>query len=84
VELLQEWFVLMRERSQLSRYEKELMVRAKELEYEDTHARLQLELRDRMAKDGNQTLTSFRLLDSVETWLLSAIFQVFHPLTTVR
>lgn len=52
VDLLHEWFSLMRERSELRRYERELIVRAQELELEDRHARLQLELRDRLAKDG--------------------------------
>lgn len=52
MDLLHEWFTLMRERSELRRYERELIVRAQELELEDRHARLQLELRDRLAKDG--------------------------------
>ncbi|XP_050312399.1 F-actin-monooxygenase MICAL2 isoform X2 [Anthonomus grandis grandis] len=47
-ELLQEWFDLMRDRTELRRYEKELMVRAQELELEDRHARLQGELRERL------------------------------------
>ena len=52
-ELLQEWFELVRERNELRRYEKELLVRAQEMELEDRHARLQQELRDVLAKDGN-------------------------------
>lgn len=47
-ELLQEWFDLMRDRTELRRYEKELMIRAQELELEDRHARLQHELRERL------------------------------------
>lgn len=47
-ELLQEWFDLMRDRTELRRYEKELTVRAQELELEDRHARLQQELRERL------------------------------------
>lgn len=47
-ELLQEWFDLMRDRTELRRYEKELMVRAQELELEDRHARLQQDLRERL------------------------------------
>lgn len=51
-ELLREWFDLMRERTELRRYERELMVRAQEMELEDRHARLRQELQDRMSKDG--------------------------------
>lgn len=47
-DLLQEWFDLMRDRTELRRYEKELMIRAQELELEDRHARLQHELRERL------------------------------------
>lgn len=47
-ELLQEWFDMMRDRTELRRYERELMVRAQELELEDRHARLQHELRERL------------------------------------
>ncbi|KAJ9577127.1 hypothetical protein L9F63_006299, partial [Diploptera punctata] len=55
-ELLREWFDLMRERTELRRYERELMVRAQEMELEDRHARLQQELRDRMSNDdANKT-----------------------------
>lgn len=49
-ELLQEWFDLMRDRTELRRYEKELLVRAQELELEDRYARLQNELRERLEK----------------------------------
>lgn len=38
-ELMQKWFNVIHEKSQLFRYESELMVRAKELELEDRHAR---------------------------------------------
>lgn len=50
--LMQEWFQLVHEKNALSRYEQELMVRARELELEDRHARLQQELKDRMSLDG--------------------------------
>ncbi|KAG8278733.1 hypothetical protein J6590_014287 [Homalodisca vitripennis] len=50
--LLKEWFELMRERSELRRYERELLVRRQEMELEDRHARLQHELRQSLAKDG--------------------------------
>ncbi|XP_046461046.1 F-actin-monooxygenase MICAL3-like isoform X11 [Daphnia pulex] len=49
--LMQEWFQLVHEKNALSRYEQELMVRARELELEDRHARLQMELKDRMSLD---------------------------------
>ncbi|XP_059350656.1 F-actin-monooxygenase MICAL3-like isoform X8 [Daphnia carinata] len=49
--LMQEWFQLVHEKNALSRYEQELMVRARELELEDRHARLQQELKDRMSLD---------------------------------
>lgn len=51
-ELLKEWFKLMQDRTELRRYEKELLLRAQELEYEDRHARLQQELRERLTCDG--------------------------------
>lgn len=51
-DLLQEWFKLMQDRTELRRYEKELLLRAQELEYEDRHARLQQELRERLTCDG--------------------------------
>jgi hypothetical protein len=54
-ELLREWFDLMRERTELRRYERELMVRAQEMELEDRHARLRQELQGRMSKDGEGT-----------------------------
>lgn len=53
-EYLQEWFDIMRDRTELRRYEKELMIRAQELELEDRHARLQHQLRKRL-KEGNKT-----------------------------
>lgn len=53
-ELLQEWFDLMRDRTELRRYEKELLVRAQELELEDRYARLQNELRERLENSKYQ------------------------------
>lgn len=52
-ELLREWFDLMRERTELRHYERELMVRAQEMELEDRHARLRQELQDRMSRDDS-------------------------------
>lgn len=51
-DLLRDWFELVRERNELRRFEHELLVRAKEIELEDRHARLQQQLRERLAKDG--------------------------------
>lgn len=51
-ELLREWFFLVRERTELRHYERELMVRAQEMELEDRHARLRQELEGRMNMDG--------------------------------
>ncbi|XP_012287376.1 F-actin-monooxygenase Mical isoform X2 [Orussus abietinus] len=53
-DLLGEWFDLMRERTELRRYEKELLVRAKEVELEDRHERLQQQLRERLADDDDK------------------------------
>lgn len=50
--LFGEWFDLMRERTELRRYEKELLVRAQEVQLEDRHERLEHELRERLADDG--------------------------------
>ncbi|KAK0094795.1 hypothetical protein PV326_009978 [Microctonus aethiopoides] len=53
-DLLGEWFDLMRERTDLRRYEKELLVRAQEVQLEDRHERLQQELRERLADDDEK------------------------------
>ncbi|XP_034941558.1 F-actin-monooxygenase Mical [Chelonus insularis] len=53
-DLLGEWFDLMRERTELRRYEKELLVRAQEVQLEDRHDRLQQELRERLADDDQK------------------------------
>ncbi|KAF5302677.1 hypothetical protein FQA39_LY10173 [Lamprigera yunnana] len=53
-ELLKQWFDLMRDLAELRRYERELMVRAQELELEDRHARLQQELRERLENGYKQ------------------------------
>lgn len=54
-DLLKEWFDLMRDLTELRRYERELMVRAQELELEDSHARLQQELRERLENEDHKT-----------------------------
>nr|XP_031846708.1 F-actin-monooxygenase Mical isoform X3 [Nomia melanderi] len=53
-DLLREWFDLMKDRTELRRYEKELLVRAQEVQLEDRHDRLQQELRERLADDDNK------------------------------
>jgi len=51
-DLLREWFDLMKERTELRRYEKELLIHAQEVQLEDRHERLQQELHERLADDG--------------------------------
>lgn len=53
--LLQRWYDLLRERSELARLERELSVRAQEIELEERHARLQTELKERMDRDEDKT-----------------------------
>lgn len=50
----------MKERTELRRYEKELLVRAQEVQLEDRHERLQQELRERLANDGKYFLFLFK------------------------
>ena len=50
-----EWFSLVHEKNALVRWEQELLVRAKELELEDRHVRLENELRHRMTLSGKST-----------------------------
>lgn len=57
-DLLKDWFDLMRDLTELRRYERELLVRAQELELEDRHARLQQELRERL-DNGNSIISNF-------------------------
>ncbi|XP_063910591.1 F-actin-monooxygenase Mical isoform X3 [Zophobas morio] len=64
-ELLQEWFDLMRDRTELRRYERELMVRAQELELEDRHARLQHELRERLENEEQKTQEEVEIEGSI-------------------
>lgn len=49
--LLQQWYDLLRERSELGRLERELSLRAQEIDLEERHARLQFELKERMEKE---------------------------------
>ncbi|XP_071535359.1 uncharacterized protein Mical isoform X2 [Panulirus ornatus] len=48
-DLMGDWFSMVHEKNALVRWEQELMVRAKELELEDRHVRLEHELKHRMA-----------------------------------
>lgn len=73
-DLLKEWFDLMRDRTELRRYEKELTIRAQEVELEDRHARLQHELRERLENSklkkentNNQLLMRILMLDEPKT-----------------
>ncbi|KAF7988560.1 hypothetical protein HCN44_001133 [Aphidius gifuensis] len=53
-QLFGEWFDLMKERTDLRRLEKELLVRAQEVQLEDRHERLEHELRERLADDDTK------------------------------
>ncbi|NXL63640.1 MICA3 monooxygenase, partial [Chordeiles acutipennis] len=57
--LMQEWFKLVQEKNALVRYESELMIFARELELEDRQSRLQQELRERMAVEGESKRQHF-------------------------
>ncbi|NWR69275.1 MICA3 monooxygenase, partial [Centropus unirufus] len=57
--LMQEWFKLVQEKNALVRYESELMIFARELELEDRQSRLQQELRERMAVEGESEREHF-------------------------
>ncbi|NWS97381.1 MICA3 monooxygenase, partial [Mionectes macconnelli] len=59
--LMQEWFKLVQEKNALVRYESELMIFARELELEDRQSRLQQELRERMAVEGESKREYFML-----------------------
>ena len=50
--LMRDWFQLVHERSQLVRWDQLLQLQLQELQLEDRHDRLQLELRERMAAPG--------------------------------
>lgn len=47
----------MKQRTELRRYEKELLVRAQEVQLEDRHERLQQELLERLADNGEYSYT---------------------------
>ncbi|XP_067940101.1 protein-methionine sulfoxide oxidase mical3b-like isoform X3 [Watersipora subatra] len=53
-EVMQRWFNVIHNKSQLYRYESELMVRAKELELEDRHSRLTNEMRKMLLKPESE------------------------------
>ncbi|KAJ4429635.1 hypothetical protein ANN_21836 [Periplaneta americana] len=83
-ELLREWFDLMRERTELRRYERELMVRAQEMELEDRHARLQHELRERMSKDGEKQLLYIHVVINITTKFENSWLFPFIPLEDIE
>lgn len=51
-ELMKDWFCLVHEKNALVRWQEELTVKARELELEDRHVRLENELRQRMTSAG--------------------------------
>ncbi|NXX84075.1 MICA3 monooxygenase, partial [Urocolius indicus] len=73
--LMQEWFKLVQEKNALVRYESELMIFARELELEDRQSRLQQELRERMAVEGESKREHF--IDCTCTFLASSMLTVF-------
>lgn len=73
-DLLREWFDLMKERTELRRYEKELLVRAQEVQLEDRHERLQQELRERLADDGKYNINTFS--SSCDHAIINLIFTI--------
>ncbi|CAB3375712.1 Hypothetical predicted protein [Cloeon dipterum] len=50
-DMLHEWFALMRQLAEARRHERQLTIKAQELELHERHARLQSDLRQRMAVD---------------------------------
>ncbi|XP_066592367.1 F-actin-monooxygenase MICAL3 [Prorops nasuta] len=73
-DLLREWFDLMKERTELRRYEKELLVRAQEVQLEDRHERLQQELRERLADDdGKKTSEDVKKEGEILTEMLEIV-----------
>lgn len=55
-ELMGDWFGMVHEKNGLVRWAQELAVRARELELEDRHVRLQHELKHRMALPGGSVV----------------------------
>ncbi|XP_023222393.1 F-actin-monooxygenase MICAL3-like [Centruroides sculpturatus] len=53
-ELMQEWFNLVHAKNKLVQKEQELLIRAKDVELEERHSRLQQEMRQRMTESGVQ------------------------------
>ncbi|XP_012983284.2 F-actin-monooxygenase MICAL3 isoform X4 [Melopsittacus undulatus] len=73
--LMQEWFKLVQEKNALVRYESELMIFARELELEDRQSRLQQELRERMAVEGESNREHF--IDCMCVFLALCMLIVF-------
>ncbi|NXK08141.1 MICA3 monooxygenase, partial [Herpetotheres cachinnans] len=73
--LMQEWFKLVQEKNALVRYESELMIFARELELEDRQSRLQQELRERMAVEGESEREHF--IDGMCIFLALCMLIVF-------
>ncbi|XP_014725519.1 PREDICTED: protein-methionine sulfoxide oxidase MICAL3 isoform X10 [Sturnus vulgaris] len=73
--LMQEWFKLVQEKNALVRYESELMIFARELELEDRQSRLQQELRERMAVEGESKREYF--MDCMCVFLALCLLIVF-------
>ncbi|KAK1790383.1 hypothetical protein P4O66_014280 [Electrophorus voltai] len=83
--LMQQWFKLVQEKNALVRYESELMIFAQELELEDRQSRLQQQLRERMAVDGqyspSYTYTQLQLHPATTTPNYTYTQLQLHPAT---
>ncbi|XP_037076052.1 protein-methionine sulfoxide oxidase mical3b-like [Pollicipes pollicipes] len=62
--LMRQWFGLVHERSMLVRRDQLLQLQLRELQLEDKHDRLQMELRERMAAPDGSSLSTRRALKS--------------------
>lgn len=65
-ELMEEWFTLVREKTRLARFEKELLVRAEELELESRKERLEEQLDNSLLLKGTKYI--HRNSQLIRTW----------------
>ncbi|KAG8201585.1 hypothetical protein JTE90_011251 [Oedothorax gibbosus] len=66
---MEEWYTLVHTKNKISREIQELLIRLKDLELEDRHSRLQLEITQRMAegfrKNTTQLIEERKILDEM-------------------
>ncbi|XP_065351605.1 F-actin-monooxygenase Mical isoform X2 [Cloeon dipterum] len=65
-DMLHEWFALMRQLAEARRHERQLTIKAQELELHERHARLQSDLRQRMAVDDVSSVGCDELIRAQE------------------